>query len=202
MKTYTAKTVEEALLKASEAEGIAVEELCYEVIEEKRGLFSKKAEIAVFDITDAINYGKEYLQGIIKSFGLTADIEEKYEDGIIRLTINSDHNSVLIGKNGKTLQSLNELIRIALNNKFARRYRILLDINEYKNDKYSKLVKLAKRVAKEVQQTHIKVDLDPMPSDERRIIHNALTRYNNIKTDSEGSGNKRHITISYIENKE
>ena len=39
MKTYTAKTVEEALLKASEAEGIAVEELCYEVIEEKRGLF-------------------------------------------------------------------------------------------------------------------------------------------------------------------
>ena len=140
MKTYTAKTVEEALLKASEAEGIAVEELCYEVIEEKRGLFSKKAEIAVFDITDAINYGKEYLQGIIKSFGLTAEIEEKYEDGIIRLTINSDHNSVLIGKNGKTLQSLNELIRIALNNKFVRRYRILLDINEYKNDKYSKLV--------------------------------------------------------------
>ena len=100
MKTYTAKTVEEALLKASEAEGIAVEDLCYEVIEEKRGLFSKKAKIAVFDITDAINYGKEYLQGIIKSFGLTAEIEEKYEDGIIRLTINSDHNSVLIGKNG------------------------------------------------------------------------------------------------------
>ena len=97
---------------------------------------------------------------------------------------------------------MNELVRIALNNKFARRYRILLDINEYKNDKYSKLIKLAKRVAKEVQHSHIKVDLDPMPSDERRIIHNALTRYNNIKTDSEGSGSKRHITISYVENKE
>ena len=58
---------------------------------------------------------------------------------------------------------------------------------------------IAKRIAKEVQQTHIKVDLDPMPSDERRIIHNTLSRYNNIKTESEGSGNKRHISISYVE---
>jgi len=128
-----------------------------------------------------------------------AEIEEKYEDGIIRLTINSENNSVLIGKNGKTLQSMNELVRIALNNKFAKRFRILLDINEYKNEKYGKLIRIAKRIAKEVQQTHIKVDLDPMPSDERRIIHNTLSRYNNIKTESEGSGNKRHISISYVE---
>lgn len=202
MKLYVAKTVEEALKKASEAENVAIEELCYEVLEEKKGFFIKKAEIAVYDVSDAIEYAKEYLLGIIRSFGNEATIEEKYEDGIIRLTINSEHNSVLIGKNGKTLQAMNELVRIALNNKFARRFRILLDINEYKNEKYSKLIKIAKRVAKEVQQTHIKVELSPMPSDERRIIHNALSRYNNIKTDSEGSGNKRHITISYIENKE
>lgn len=199
MKNYVAKTIEEALLKASESENIPVEELCYEVIEEKRGLFSKKAEIVTYDITDAINYSKEYLLGIINGLGLTAEIEEKYEDGIIRLTINSENNSVLIGKNGKTLQSMNELVRIALNNKFAKRFRILLDINEYKNEKYSKLIRIAKRIAKEVQQTHIKVDLDPMPSDERRIIHNTLSRFNNIKTESEGSGNKRHISISYVE---
>ena len=198
MKTYTAKTVEEALLKASEAEGIAVEDLCYEVIEEKRGLFSKKAEIAVFDITDAINYGKEYLQGIIKSFGLTAEIEEKYEDGIIRLTINSDHNSVLIGKNGKTLQSLNELIRIALNNKFARRYRILLDINSYKDEKYEKIAKIAKRVAREVQKSRVTATLNPMTSDERRIVHNVLSNYRNIETESVGHGKNRQITIKYV----
>ena len=199
MKNYVAKTLEEALLKASEAENIPVEELCYEVIEEKRGLFSKKAEIVTYDISDAINYSKEYLLSIVNNLGLSAEIEEKYEDGIIRLTINSENNSVLIGKNGKTLQSMNELVRIALNNKFAKRFRILLDINEYKNEKYSKLIRIAKRIAKEVQQTHIKVDLDPMPSDERRIIHNTLSRYNNIKTESEGSGNKRHISISYVE---
>ena len=198
MKTYIAKTVEEALLKASEVEGIAVEELCYEVIEEKRGLFSKKAEIAVFDITDAINYGKEYLQGIIKSFGLTAEIEEKYEDGIIRLTINSDHNSVLIGKNGKTLQSLNELIRIALNNKFARRYRILLDINSYKDEKYEKIAKIAKRVAREVQKSRVTATLNPMTSDERRIVHNVLSNYRNIETESVGHGKNRQITIKYV----
>ena len=199
MKTYTAKTVEEALLKASEAEGIAVEDLCYEVIEEKRGLFSKKAEIAVFDITDAINYGKEYLQGIIKSFGLTAEIEEKYEDGIIRLTINSDHNSVLIGKNGKTLQSLNELTRIAVSNHFKHRYRILIDINGYKDDKYDRLAKMCRRIAHEVQKTHVTVTLDPMPADERRIIHNTLTNMPHIKTESTGSGKQRQIQIIYVD---
>ena len=179
MNKYTAKTLDDVLKLASEKENCPIEELNYEVIEEKRGLFSKKITIETYGISDVIEFA------------------EKYENGIIHLTIDTNHNSILIGKNGKTLQALNDVCRYAVAAKYKKHYRILLDINSYKNEKYAKLTRIAKRVAKEVLNTKTTVHLDPMPADERRIVHNALTKFKNISTQSEGVGNKRHIVISY-----
>ena len=197
MNTYTAKTLDDALKIASENEGCTIEELNYQVIEEKKGLFSKKVVIETYGIVDVIKFAKEYLLNIIENYDLEGTVSEKFENGIIHLTIDTNHNSILIGKNGKTLQALNDVCRYAVAAKYKKHYRILLDINSYKNEKYSKLTRIAKRVAKEVLDTKATVHLDPMPADERRIVHNALTRFKNISTQSEGVGNKRHIVISY-----
>jgi spoIIIJ-associated protein len=197
MNTYTAKTLDDALKIASENEGCTIEELNYQVIEEKKGLFSKKVVIETYGVSDVISFAKEYLLGIIANYELEGTVVEKYENNIIHLTIDTNHNSILIGKNGKTLQALNDVCRYAVASKFKRHYRILLDINEYKNEKYAKLSRIAKRVAKEVLHTKQTVHLDPMPADERRIVHNTLTKFKNISTQSEGSGNRRHIVISY-----
>ena len=197
MNKYTAKTLDDALKLASEKENCPVNEINYKVIEEKRGLFSKKIVIETYGIVDVIDFSKEYLNNIIKNFDLEGSVEEKYENGIIHLVIDTNHNSILIGKNGRTLQALNDVCRYAVAAKYKKHYRILLDINSYKNDKYAKLSRVAKRVAKEVLNTKATVHLDPMPADERRIVHNALTRFKNISTQSEGVGNKRHIVISY-----
>lgn len=197
MNRYTAKTLEDVLALASEKEGCPVEELNYQIIEEKKGLFSKKITIETYGISDVIIFAKEYLLTVIKNYDLEGTVEEKYENGIIHLTIDTNHNSILIGKNGKTLQALNDVCRYAVAAKYKKHYRILLDINSYKNEKYAKLTRIAKRVAKEVLNTKATVHLDPMPADERRIVHNALTRFKNISTQSEGIGNKRHIVISY-----
>ena len=56
---------------------------------------------------------------------------------------------------------------------------------------------MARRIGHEVQRTKTSVTLDPMPADERRIVHNTLTKFKNISTQSEGNGNRRHIVISY-----
>lgn len=197
MNKYTAKTLEDVLALASEKEGCPVEEINYQIIEEKKGLFSKKITIETYGISDVIIFAKEYLLTVIKNYDLEGTVEEKYENGIIHLTIDTNHNSILIGKNGKTLQALNDVCRYAVAAKYKKHYRILLDINSYKNEKYAKLTRIAKRVAKEVLNTKATVHLDPMPADERRIVHNALTRFKNISTQSEGVGNKRHIVISY-----
>ena len=197
MNRYTAKTLEDVLALASEKEGCPVEEINYQVIEEKKGLFSRKITIETYGISDVIIFAKEYLLTIIKNYDLEGTVEEKYENGIIHLTIDTNHNSILIGKNGKTLQALNDVCRYAVATKYKKHYRILLDINSYKNEKYAKLSRIAKRVAKEVLNTKSTVHLDPMPADERRIVHNTLTKFKNISTQSEGVGNKRHIVISY-----
>lgn len=197
MNRYTAKTLNDVLALASEKEGCTIEELNYQVIEEKKGLFVKKVVIETYGVSDVISFAKDYLLNIISNYELEGTVTEKYENNIIHLTIDTNHNSILIGKNGKTLQALNDVCRYAVASKFKRHYRILLDINEYKNEKYAKLSRIAKRVAKEVLHTKQTVHLDPMPADERRIVHNTLTKFKNISTQSEGSGNRRHIVISY-----
>lgn len=197
MNRYTAKTLNDVLALASEKEGCTIEELNYQVIEEKKGLFVKKVVIETYGVSDVISFAKDYLLNIISNYELEGTVTEKYENNIIHLTIDTNHNSILIGKNGKTLQALNDVCRYAVASKFKRHYRILLDINEYKNEKYTKLSRIAKRVAKEVLHTKQTVHLDPMPADERRIVHNTLTKFKNISTQSEGNGNRRHIVISY-----
>ena len=73
MKKFSAKTVEEAINKACEELNVSVEELNYTVLEEKKGLFSKKAEIEVFTLVDVIEYTEEYIKKIITGYELTGN---------------------------------------------------------------------------------------------------------------------------------
>ena len=200
MKSYTAKTIEEAVKLASEELGILEEDLVFKVVEEKKGILSKKAVIEVFELTDVIEFAESYIKDVIESLGVSGvKTKASLEDDIIHIEIDSDHNPILIGKNGVTLQALNEIVRLAISSKFRRRFRVLLDIGDYKNAKYSRVASIARRTAKEVQKTKVDVTLDPMPSDERRIVHNVLTNFSNIKTESSGEGHRRAVTIKYVE---
>ena len=200
MKTYTAKTVEDAVKLASEELGIEENDVIFTVSDEKKGLLSKKATITVYELTDAIEFAEEYVKNVIESLGIgDVKVKTSLEDDIIRLTIDTDHNPVLIGKNGVTLQALNEIVRLAVSGKFRRRFRILLDIGDYKNSKYARVASVARRTAKEVQKTKVDVVLDPMPSDERRIVHNVLANFSHITTESSGEGRRRAVTIKYVE---
>lgn len=200
MKTYTAKTIEEAVELASQELGIPQDELIFTVEEEKKAIFAKKAIINVYELTDAIEFAESYVKNVLESLGI-GDVKTKtsLEDDIIRIEIDSDHNPILIGKNGVTLQALNEIVRLAVSGKFRRRFRILLDIGDYKDNKYSRVASIARRTAKDVQKTKVDVTLDPMPSDERRIVHNALSNFSHIRTESSGEGHHRAVTIKYVE---
>lgn len=199
MKKYSAKTLEEALAAAAADLGQPVEALSYTVSEEKKSLFSKKITIEVAELSDAIAYAEKYLVDAIATFGITATAKSTISDDVIRISLDSDHNSILIGKNGNTLQALNELTKLSVSSKFKKRFRILLDINEYKDSKYEKLISIARRTALDVQRTKIPATLEAMPADERRVIHNALNGMPHIKTESVGEGHHRQITINYVE---
>lgn len=200
MKEYTAKTVEEAVKLASEELGIDENDVIYTIIEEKKGLIGKKAIINVYELCDAIEFTEKYVKDVVESLGVSGvSVKTSLEDDIIRVQIDSDHNPILIGKNGTTLQALNEIVRLAVSGKFRRRFRILLDIGDYKSAKYSRVASIARRTAKEVQKSKVDVTLDPMPSDERRVVHSAVSEFSHIKTESTGEGHNRAVTIKYVE---
>jgi spoIIIJ-associated protein len=198
MKKYTTKTLEDALAQAEKDLKIPANDLSYKIVEEKVGLFSKKLVIEVYEVSDAIIFAEAYLLKAISQFGIEVKATTEIKEDIIHITLETPRNPILIGKNGVTLQALNELVRLATSSKFKKRFRILLDINDYKEAKYDKVVAIAKRIAKDVVRTKQDVTLDPMPADERRMVHNALTGMPNIKTESVGEGQHRAISIRYI----
>lgn len=198
MKRFTEKTLDEALKSASTELSTPIEELCYEIEEEKKGLLIKKATIKVYEIADIIEYAENYIRDVIKGLGLEVSLQTFYRDGVAKILIETNKNSLIIGKNGETLQALNELTKFAVNSKFKKKLRILLDISDYKDKKYHRVISLAKRTAKEVLKTHIDTKLDPMTPDERKKVHNALASFRNIKTESIGDGKDRAIVIKYV----
>lgn len=200
MKLYEAKTLEIALQEASEDYGVPVEEIIYEFVEEKKRLFRKTIVINVFEVSDIVEYLANYLRSIIGAFDIEAKVTPSLEGSLIRLEMDTNHNSILIGKNGRTLAAINQLVKLAATTRFKRRVRVLVDINDYKNQRYSKVISIAKRVAREVRKTKIDVTLDPMVADERRAVHNALSNYTNIATESVGERNDRRIVVKYVEN--
>lgn len=199
MKKYVAKTLDDALALAAKETGEEKENLVYKVISEKKTLFTKRVEIEVYDLSDAVAYLEDYLVKAIGEFNITATVKSHIEDEIIHVNIDSDHNSILIGKNGRTLQALNEIAKLAVSSKFKKKYRVLLDINDYKDGKYNKVVYMAKHMAREVQRSHETMTMEAMPADERRMIHNALSTMPHIRTESVAEGKHRQITIRYVE---
>ena len=195
MNLYVGKDLNEALDKAADAENVDIEYLQYRVISQTE----EKCEIEAYFVADVIDYVKDYLTTVLTNMGLKTELNAKYEKEVINMNISTDRDAVLIGKGGRTLQALNELVRVAIHNRFSKHYKILLDIGDYKEEKYEKLIQMARRYAKEVQTTKNTVTLNPMPSDERRIIHGALSGYHNIKTESKGQGKDRRLTIYYAE---
>ena len=199
MKSYLGKTVEEALEAAAADQGVSVDDLIYSVSDKKKGLFSKKVIVEVYDLSDVVRFAEDYILNVVDNLGIESTLHTTLDGDIIRITIDSTHNPILIGKNGKTLQALNELVKLAVSNHFKKRFRILLDINGYKDEKYSRLKRTARKYAHEVQKTKATYTFDPMPADERRAIHNACSGMPHIRTESIGEGTHRQVQIIYVE---
>ena len=200
MNYYTDKTVEDALASAAAEKGCDLEDLKYFVKEEKKGILGigSSVTIGAYTMEDV----KEFLFDYLGNFfvGIDQDIEVSIEDKVDSYVVrlNADNNAVLIVKMGKTLAAFNTVVRSAINSEFNSRIDVIIDVNNYKEDRYSKLISLAKRTAKQVQRSHVDAELDPMTNDERKVIHKALGNWHNIRTDSEGVGSDRHICIRYV----
>lgn len=203
-KRYTEKTLEEALKSAARDKGVSVEELHYNVLEEKSGFLGvgRSVEIEAYCEKDVENFIVSYIQQYFDNSQQDGQVDIENDNGFYRITVNTSNNAILIGKAGKTLQAFNRLVKAAASAEFKKRVGLLIDVNGYKEDRYEKITKMAIRVAKDVRRTKIDATLDPMPADERKAIHNALANMEDITTQSTGEGATRRLQILYSPGKE
>lgn len=200
MKTYEGKTLDDVIQHACQDLGITPDELTYEIIEEKKGLFSKKVVIECYCESMVQEYLESFVRKSLTNMGFQVETVSYIQDGRIYCNINTDNNSILIGKGGVILRAFNLIARQAVQNEFKKRFEISLDINGYRETRYKKVSAMAKKLGKQVLRTKIAVKLDPLPADERKVVHQTIADFNkHLKTESQGEGKDRFTTISYVD---
>jgi len=195
LKTYDGKTYEEALQKACDVEQTTSENLIINVLEEKSTLLKKNVKIEVLDYNSLINYLKELINEITKLMNLEVNLEVRRRENNLTIKLYSDHNALLIGKNGTTINALQTIVRQIVYNQLKSNINIILDVEDYKDRRKHHLEYLAKTTAKEVYKTQIEAKLDSMNSYERMIVHSTLAEDTKVYTESIGEEPNRCVVI-------
>ena len=196
---YEAKTKEAAIDLALEELKITEEDLVVNNVEEKSSLLKKSVKIEVLNMNEIISFIKDTVSEITKNMGAEANLEVRRRENNISITIFSDNNSILIGKNGKNVASLQLLIRQMVNSKLNSPLGIIIDVGNYKEKRAKNIEYLAKRLAREAYKTKTEVTMDSMNSYERRIVHEALADDKYVYTESVGEEPNRKVVIKLKE---
>lgn len=148
---------------------------------------------------DPIEETKTYLKNIALELGVTdLKIHTESEGKYVSFKLESEKAAFLIGKRGQTLNALQQLTQLVLNKSAKSFMLVRLDVEDYRERRQASLEQLAERMADKAIRTRRKVTLEPMPSYERKIIHNVLANRLDIETYSEGVEPNRYLVIEPI----
>lgn len=190
-----AKTLDEAKKQAVTELRVPVEHIEITVLE-KKGLVRKILICEAKVTKNPAEVGYELLSQTLERMEIEAVVEmRKKNSNEIEYTITSDENPILIGKNGKTLESIQFYLRHVINNYSDERQIVLVDVGGYKQNRKRQLEIIATKTAKEVARSRVEAKLRPMNAYERRIIHTKLAEWRDVTTISEGEGQDRHLVI-------
>ena len=198
---YEGRTYEEALQKCLRTLELDETELYIDIKEKEPTEENKnKIEITVLPKSEVIDYIKEIIQNIGNA--LVSRIETKVSDidDVLNISIYSEVNPILIGKDGKNLSAIQTIIKQSIFRKFGRNIKVSVDIANYKTKKIKNLKYEVSKIAEEVLKTKIEAHLDSMNSYERRIVHTLISDYDLLETVSEGEEPNRYVIIKYKEN--
>jgi spoIIIJ-associated protein len=127
---------------------------------------------------------KEILEKILSTLGFTATVEELTQDGDLTLDVKTDEAGRLIGRQGQTLVDLQYLVNRILFQQDQHAPKVMLDVGGYRSQARDALVKKAKEAAEKVRRWGDAVELEPMGSYDRRIVHHTLRDDPDVETHS------------------
>ena len=109
--------------------------------------------------------------------------------------IEGDDSGLLIGRRGETLRALQFMVKFIAGRQLGERVNLMIDVEGYQQRRYDSLANLAQRVAQRVASNGRSITLEPMPPNERRIIHMTLSEHASVTTESIGAGNERQVVV-------
>lgn len=199
----TAGTVEQAIEKAEAQLGLSRDQFKVEVIKEGRsgilGVGGREAVIRVSSTTlseeDVVSHVTEILDTLLGLMGVQGKIEVISDELPLALNINGDDLGILIGRRGQTLVALEYVTKLMVVQRLKAWLPLTIDVGSYKKHRADSLQKLALYLAEQVKSRRRAMPMEPMPANERRIIHLALADHPDVTTQSIGEGENRKIVI-------
>ena len=151
--------------------------------------------------SDAV--AQEVLGELLHMMGIGATItahsvEELADEGepaTMVLNLTGDDLGILIGRRGETLGALQYVLRLMVSHRLKHWTNVVVDVENYRERRLHALESLARRVAEEVVRTGRSQAMEPMPADERRLVHIALRNHPRVTTQSVGEGERRKVTV-------
>jgi len=159
----------------------------------------RRSELGIpadFVAQEPSNDAEKFLLGLFARMNMGVVIKSVTEDGILKLDLSGRGMGILIGRRGETLDALQYLTSLVVNNGKTDYTKIMLDTEDYRKKREDTLKRLAARLADKVQKSGKRVVLEPMNPYERRILHATLQDYDNVYTYSEGEDPFRSVVVA------
>ncbi|MFB3739511.1 MAG: RNA-binding cell elongation regulator Jag/EloR [Candidatus Velamenicoccus archaeovorus] len=212
----SAPSVEEALEAALSELGASEQEVDVLVVQEpKSGFLGMGAQEAVVKVRlrrqaeelpqelveEQGEVAADFLEGLLERMGIPASIEPGMRDGIMYVDVlgegpDDEDMGLLIGRHGATLDALQELTRIVVSHRTGERCRVIVDVEDYRKRRRSRLVSRAREMARRVAKTGREEELEPMPPYERKIVHDTVAEVPGAQSSSVGEEPERRVVIS------
>jgi spoIIIJ-associated protein len=185
------------VVAAMESDSEPEDELEEEPLPEELRVDKEVPELSEEDLDKVADTAVAVIQQILTGFGIEASIDEyEGDDGEIILDIVGGDLALLIGRHGKTLDSVQTLVGAATSRQLGFRYPIVVDVEGYRSRRREKVEDMARRTADRAVRQGRPVKLRPMTSYERRLVHMALRDDKRVLTASEGDDPARAVVVS------
>jgi spoIIIJ-associated protein len=198
-----AATVEQAIEKAEAQLGLSRDQFEVEVVREgKSGILGAGGEEALIRVTpvtplekDAVQVVTEIVDTLLGLLGVTGKVEVLSDEIPLALDITGDDLGILIGRRGQTLGCLEYITKLIVVGRLKAWLPLTVDVGGYKKRRRDSLQRLALYLAEQVQSRRRAITMEPMPADERRIVHLTLADNPDVTTQSIGEGESRKVVI-------
>ena len=153
------------------------------------------AEEQVAAPEDLLEDVRHLISSVLTAMGFQAGVDVYDADGFIAADVTPDNTALFIGQKGETIDALQYLVNVSVYKERDFVKRIVLDAEGYRQRRVEALQGMAHRTARRAVREHRAVELPPMNSSERRVVHLFLQDNPGVTTQSEGSGDNRRVKV-------